>query len=375
MWPYSPRMYPAHTVSGDGAHVYDRRTRYLDQTLVTVRRPQVLEDGLGGILLQVLRVRDDLDHAVPHLVADVVARGGDELQDGVDVPLVARCVLLGRDGNLEHHLLAQAVVGDLEVPQQLADDELRVVRVAHAVQQVERAPANGDVLVTQRADDSVLVLLDGLERVGARGEVRHRVEPEVAHVRLLGGDEDGELLCGDADERRVGVEVDREPDGLEEHRVLRVAVLHVARRRPGGLHHGLEHLLQHAEDRRVLYRGLRSRREVNIRTNRWADSIAADGGASLATMGREPCSTNTLQGIRDLPRAGRDERASAISAEHVPCAVDALLSGTTPGTPPSGLARGPAPSSSRKARHPTRMSMRAYDSIATNQIVLVHEGY
>jgi hypothetical protein len=43
---------------------------------------------------------------------------------GVDIPLVLCRKLLGQDGNLKDHLLAEPVVGDLEVLEQLGDDLL-----------------------------------------------------------------------------------------------------------------------------------------------------------------------------------------------------------------------------------------------------------
>ena len=53
----------------------------LDELLVRRRGLQVLEHNLGGVRLQVLRVGHNLNHTVPNLVRDVVARQADQLQD------------------------------------------------------------------------------------------------------------------------------------------------------------------------------------------------------------------------------------------------------------------------------------------------------
>jgi hypothetical protein len=46
------------------------------------------EYSSSGVRLQVLIVRDELDHTVPDLRADVISGSRDELQDGIDIPLV-----------------------------------------------------------------------------------------------------------------------------------------------------------------------------------------------------------------------------------------------------------------------------------------------
>ncbi|TNN34192.1 hypothetical protein EYF80_055642 [Liparis tanakae] len=61
-----------------------------------------LKDRLGGVALHVVSVDDDLDDAVPHLLADVVAGDADEVQDGVHVPGVVHGVLLRENGHLQH---------------------------------------------------------------------------------------------------------------------------------------------------------------------------------------------------------------------------------------------------------------------------------
>ena len=70
----------------------------------------MLEDDFGGVRLEVLGVCDDLHDAIPDFVTDVVPSGADQLQDGVDIPLVRVGVLLRKDSDLEHHLFAKRVV-------------------------------------------------------------------------------------------------------------------------------------------------------------------------------------------------------------------------------------------------------------------------
>lgn len=60
-----------------------------------------LKHGLGGVTLDVVSVYDDLDDAVPDLLADVVPSDADQVQDGVHVPGVVHGVLLRQDGHFE----------------------------------------------------------------------------------------------------------------------------------------------------------------------------------------------------------------------------------------------------------------------------------
>lgn len=203
-------------------------------------------------LLQLLGVGDDLDDPVPDLLADVVSRRAHQRQHRVDIPLVVGREFLGKNGDFEDHLLAKRVVGDSEVLEQLAYDGLGVGRVAHRVQQVETAPSDRDVLVAQRLRDCCLVLLDRLEVVASCCEVGHRIETEVADVRLLRGDESTEQVRCLLDHDRLGVEVDCEIDCFEQNGVLRVVLLDVAVLLARVLEDALEDVVKDEAESRVL---------------------------------------------------------------------------------------------------------------------------
>ena len=49
-----------------------------------------------------MSVDDDLDDAIPHLLADVVACQSYEVENGVHIPCVVLSILLSEDGNLQH---------------------------------------------------------------------------------------------------------------------------------------------------------------------------------------------------------------------------------------------------------------------------------
>lgn len=61
-----------------------------------------LKHCLGSITLDIITVGDDLQHAVPHLLAHIVACNADEVEDGVHIPSVVHCILLSKDGHLQH---------------------------------------------------------------------------------------------------------------------------------------------------------------------------------------------------------------------------------------------------------------------------------
>ena len=49
-----------------------------------------------------MSVDDDLDDAIPHLLADVVTCQSYEVENGVHIPCVVLSILLSEDGNLQH---------------------------------------------------------------------------------------------------------------------------------------------------------------------------------------------------------------------------------------------------------------------------------
>ena len=61
-----------------------------------------LKAGFGSIALDILSVNDDLDDAIPHLFADVVACQPNEVENGVHVPCVVLSKLLRKNSNLQH---------------------------------------------------------------------------------------------------------------------------------------------------------------------------------------------------------------------------------------------------------------------------------
>lgn len=61
-----------------------------------------LKHGLCCVALDVISVDDDLDDAVPHLLADVVSGDADEVENGVHVPGIIHGVFLRQDRHLKH---------------------------------------------------------------------------------------------------------------------------------------------------------------------------------------------------------------------------------------------------------------------------------
>jgi hypothetical protein len=181
---------------------------HADHVLVAGRCPEVLKHRCGRIRLQVLVVGDELNDSVPHFRSDMVSRSRDELEDSVDVPLVLCRESFRKDRNLEHHLLSEVVVGDLKIFDQLANDDLRIGRVTHRVEQVESTSSDRDIAVLEGEDDGVLMFLDGLQGRGARGEMGHGVEAEITDVGLLGEDEATEEHRGIGDDCGFWIEVD-----------------------------------------------------------------------------------------------------------------------------------------------------------------------
>lgn len=122
-------------------------TSDLNHIFVTGGCLQVLVDCGGSVCLKVFIVGDQLHHTVPNLRSNVISRRGDELQDGVNIPLVLLVsfgnlngvAYLGReafcqDSNLQHHLLPQVIICHLQIPQQLSDDCLCICGITHRVQ-------------------------------------------------------------------------------------------------------------------------------------------------------------------------------------------------------------------------------------------------
>lgn len=61
-----------------------------------------LKDSLGGVALHIISVDDDLNDAIPHLFADIVASNADEVENGVHIPGVIHGILLCKYGHFQH---------------------------------------------------------------------------------------------------------------------------------------------------------------------------------------------------------------------------------------------------------------------------------
>lgn len=205
--------------------------RDLDGRLVRDGRLHGVVHARGRVLLQVLVVRDDLHDAVPDLVRHGVAGDGEELHDRVDVPAQVRREALGEDGELEHHLVLDGEVGDGEVGEELLDDGLGDGAVAHGEEEVECAAADGDVRVLEREHDRRLLAADGLAAALELGHLRHRVEAQVADVRLADVDELGQVRDGARAQAGVAglALLDDQRHGLEQNAVLGIVAVDVLR--------------------------------------------------------------------------------------------------------------------------------------------------
>lgn len=222
---HSELLLPGHprALGDEEAELPQDVRRDPDGGLVASAGRHVDQEGGGGVALQVPLgvVGDDLHDPVPDGIGDVISGDADELEDGVDVPPEVGGVLLGQDGDLEDHLLPNASVGLGEVGDELVDDALCVVGVAHDEEQVEGPAAHGDVRVLEADEDGGLVLLDPVGRPLDLGQARHGHEAQVADVGLPDRDELAQELHGPVSELRGAAcppahdEVDRlEEDGV-----------------------------------------------------------------------------------------------------------------------------------------------------------------
>ena len=203
--------------------------RHPDSCLVTTAGADGNKKGRCGISLQVAlgMVGNDLDDAVPDGVGNVIAGGGDELQDGVNVPAEVGGILLGEDGNLEDHLLPDGGVSQGEVGDELVDDALGIVGIAHNEEEVEGTTADGDVGILEGNQDGGLVLLDTLGGSLDLGQAGHGHEAKVADVWLPDRDELAEELHGPIAELdgSSGTPANDEVDGLEENGMVGVGLV------------------------------------------------------------------------------------------------------------------------------------------------------
>mmetsp|Transcript_6732 Transcript_6732/g.23492 ORF Transcript_6732/g.23492 Transcript_6732/m.23492 type:complete len:322 (-) Transcript_6732:362-1327(-) len=217
---------------------------------------EVLPHPPRRVLLQVLVIGHDLHHAVPDGVAHKLPREADQPHHRVHVPPQVGRELLREDGDLEGDLLPDSEVGVAQVPQQLVHDPARVLPVAHAVEQLQRAAADGDIGVVEGGDDLRLVTPDRLHHLGDHAHAAHVLEAEVADVGLPYGDELPQQRHALAHELVLPVQVHHEPQRLEQHGVRGVVLV-------DDLHHlsAHQHALQHAEQR-ALHRAVLGRRVV-----------------------------------------------------------------------------------------------------------------
>ena len=187
------------------------------------------EEGGGRVSLKIAlgMVGYDLHDAVPDGVGYVVTGDRNELKDGIDVPAEVGGVLLGQDGDLEHHLLADGSIGECKMSDQLVDDPLGVIGVAHDKEQVEGATADGYVGILERYEDGGLVLLDSLGRSFDLSQTGHGHETEVTNIGLTDGNELAQKLHGTVSELDWpgGSPADDEVDRLEEDGMVGVGLV------------------------------------------------------------------------------------------------------------------------------------------------------
>ena len=219
----------AATFGNQMAKLSEHVSSDLHQRLVALVVLDILQDVPRRVLLELVVVGDDLDDSLPHLVADVLAGHGDQSQRDVHVPLHVDGELLRQDRELQHHLLADGVVGALQILEELRDDGPRVRDVAHAVQQIQALAAHADVAISKGREDDALVPFNWVERLCRCCEVRHGLQAQVPDVGLFRLDEPAQPGRYLDYEISLGVEVDDEVDCFEEDSVLGVVLLHVLR--------------------------------------------------------------------------------------------------------------------------------------------------
>lgn len=228
-----------------------------------------------------LCVRDNLNDSVPNFLSDVVSSDVHQRQDRVDVPLVLDRELFRQDCDPQDHFLPQRVIRDGEVLQEFTNDEFRVGRVAHRIEEVESTSSNRDVLVSKRLNDRRLVSFDRLEVLTPRREMSHRVETQVSDVRLFRHDESTEEVRCRLDNRRFRVEVDREVDRFEQDCVLGVVLLNVLVSVARVLQDPLEDIMEELAEGRIVWKTPARHEHVVFarsegQTNQREDSIGAN---------------------------------------------------------------------------------------------------
>lgn len=63
---------------------------------------QYLKDRFGSVALHIVSVDDNLNDAIPHLLADVVPSNANEVEDGVYIPGVVHGIFLCQYGHFKH---------------------------------------------------------------------------------------------------------------------------------------------------------------------------------------------------------------------------------------------------------------------------------
>jgi hypothetical protein len=80
----------------------------------------------------------------------------------------------------------------------------------------------------------------------------HRVEAEIADIRLFGRNKSSQKDCGSVDQSRGAVKMNGQSNGFEKDSVLGVVMLDVSGRFRTVVHNRLYDLVEYRLDRRVL---------------------------------------------------------------------------------------------------------------------------
>lgn len=124
------------------------------------RSLECLEHSLGRVALHFLAVDDYLDDSIPDLLRHIIACDAYKIENDIDVPerkkgQLVRChlwtlslslsdclpgvisgVFLGKNGHLEHHLLAYGIVSRLKIVEHFLHNFFGITAIAHGIEQI-----------------------------------------------------------------------------------------------------------------------------------------------------------------------------------------------------------------------------------------------
>jgi len=160
-----------------------------DDVFVNVGKTKSGKQFVGGILLKVLswfssdEASNDMDDSIPYIFGNIVSGVGNQSDNDINVPNEIISEFFGENGNLENKFFFDREIRFVRVVEEFLDDSWGSGWAAHNVEDIKGSSSDGDIVISEKFEDSLQVLLNEVFSVrsiteladGFKGQVSRRI--------------------------------------------------------------------------------------------------------------------------------------------------------------------------------------------------------